>query len=287
MATSASVPPSFAVTGASGFVGRAVLSALVERGVDVVAVTRDGRRLADFEGRARILEGDISHPGSKLCNTLLQQDVLIHLAWDGLPNYRSLHHFETELPKHYRFLKELVVSGCKTIVVTGTCFEYGMQNGELSETFICVPSNPYGFAKDVLRRELEFLQSSHPFNLTWTRLFYMYGEGQSVKSIFSLLSAAVKRGDTHFDMSGGEQIRDYLHVNDVAKSIVQLSCLERSLGIVNVCSGAPRTIRGIVEGWITDNNWEIELRLGRFTYPDYEPFAFWGNSDKFHTLLPS
>ena len=287
MPTHAATCPSLAVTGASGFVGRAVLAALADRGADVVAVTRDGRRLADFGGRARIVEGDLSRPESKLYDSLLKQDVLLHLAWDGLPNYRSLHHFETELPKHYRFLKEMVIGGCKSIVATGTCFEYGMQNGELTETLGCIPSNPYGFAKDALRRQLEFLQSQHPFNLTWARLFYMYGEWQGATSIYSLLSAAVQRGESHFSMSGGEQIRDYLQVNDVASSLVRLSLLEQNAGIVNVCSGAPRSIRGLVESWLARNNWNIELRLGRYPYPDYEPFAFWGSAEKLHGLLRS
>ena len=46
---------SVAVTGGAGFVGRAVLNALLRRGAEVAAVTRDGRRLSDFEGRVRVL----------------------------------------------------------------------------------------------------------------------------------------------------------------------------------------------------------------------------------------
>ena len=277
--------PAVGVTGASGFVGRAVLHALVKLGADVVAVTRDRRRLADFEGQVRIVEGDIADRGSELCDALSDQDVLLHLAWDGLPNYRSLHHFETELPKHYVFLKELISRGLKSVLVAGTCFEYGMQDGELSETLNSIPNNPYGYAKDLLRKQLEFLQAQRPFNLTWARLFYMYGNGQSQKSIFSLLSAAVERMDQYFDMSGGEQIRDYLRIDEIASYLVELSCLQINSEIVNVCSGVPRSIRGIVEGWLTENKWRIELRLGRFPYPDYEPFAFWGNAQKLHSLL--
>ncbi len=231
------------------------------------------------------MEGDISTPKSKLCDCLSERDVLLHLAWDGLPNYRSLHHFETELPKHYVFLKELISRGLKSVVVAGTCFEYGMQNGELSEAANSFPANPYGYAKDALRRQLEFLQTQKAFNLTWARLFYMFGQGQSAKAIYSLLSAAVERGDQYFDMSGGEQIRDYLNIDDVASYLVQLSCRQQNSGIVNVCSGLPRSMRGIVESWLAENNWKIELRLGRFPYPDYEPFAFWGSARKLHSLL--
>jgi dTDP-6-deoxy-L-talose 4-dehydrogenase (NAD+) len=113
----------------------------------------------------------------------------------------------------------------------------------------------------------------------------MYGEGQSAKSIYSLLSAAVGREDPHFDMSGGEQIRDYLHIDAVASALVRLSFLERNSGIVNVCSGTPRSLRAIVESWLDEKDWRIELRLGRYPYPEYEPFAFWGSAKKIHALL--
>ena len=100
-------------------------------------------------------------------------DVLIHLAWGGLPNYRSLHHFEHELPIQYRFLSDLVRSGLSGLVVAGTCFEYGMQSGQLSEDMGSCPDNPYGFAKDALRRQLEYLHEVNSFALTWARLFYI------------------------------------------------------------------------------------------------------------------
>ena len=208
---------SVAVTGGTGFVGRAVLNALLRRGVEVATVTRDRRRLSDFEGRVRVLEGDIADAGSELYEVLAGHDVVVHLAWDGLPNYRSLHHFETELPRQYRFLREIVARGLKSLLVTGTCFEYGMQNGELSESQFCVPDNPYGYAKDALRRQLVFLKTEHQFNLTWARLFYMYGEGQGRQSIYSLLAAAIERRDASFSMSGGEQLRDYLRVDQVRR----------------------------------------------------------------------
>ena len=275
---------SVAVTGGSGFVGRAVLNALLRRGAEVATVTRDRRRLSDFEGRVRVLEGDIADAGSELCEVLAGHDVVVHLAWDGLPNYRSLHHFETELPRQYRFLREIVARGLKSLLVTGTCFEYGMQNGELSESLICMPDNPYGYAKDALRRQLTFLKTEYQFNLTWARLFYMYGAGQGSQSIYSLLGAAVERRDDRFPMSGGEQLRDYLRVDKAAEYLAGLSCEQNDVGIVNVCSGSPRSMRGIVETWLAENNWRIDLNLGRYPYPDYEPFAFWGNAKKLHAI---
>jgi dTDP-6-deoxy-L-talose 4-dehydrogenase (NAD+) len=81
-------------------------------------------------------------------------------------------------------------------------------------------------------------------------------------------------------MSGGEQMRDYLPVTEVARAIVSLAMKESDIGIVNVCSGRPVSVRRLVEGWISENGWNIELNLGRYPYPDYEPMAFWGSPEK-------
>jgi nucleoside-diphosphate-sugar epimerase len=277
--------PSVVVTGATGFVGRAVLAALAARGIRPTAVTRDRRRLSDLELDSAIVEGDIGAPDPAFIAEVARHDILLHLAWDGLPNYKSLHHFETELPTQYRFLRAAVAAGSRSIVVTGTCFEYGMQEGRLVESAPAQPTNPYGYAKDALRRQLSFLKQETPFALTWTRLFYMSGKGQNPKSIYSQLAAAVARGDEHFDMSAGEQIRDYLPIEAIADRLARLALLGREAGIVNVCSGEPRSMRGVVESWLRDNGWRIALRLGRYPYPDYEAFAFWGSAEKLRDVL--
>ena len=72
-------------------------------------------------------------PPKNMFSLMGNPDVLIHLAWQGLPNYKSLHHFESELPVQYDFLSTLIKEGLQSIVVVGTCFEYGMQSNSLSE----------------------------------------------------------------------------------------------------------------------------------------------------------
>ena len=267
-----------AVTGASGFVGRHVLDALLQHEMEILAVTRDASKLAGLSQAVRIVEMDIANPGSDCFEKLGCPDILIHLAWDGLPNYKSLHHFETELPKQYYFIKAMIEGGLPSLLVSGTCFEYGMQSGALSATLQPRPTNPYGFAKDALRQQLEYLKQTKPFSLTWGRLFYMYGEGQPDTSLYPKLKEAILRGDKVFNMSGGEQLRDYLPVNEVARQIVQLALAHRDMGPVNICSGKPISVRRLVEQWLRENDWEIELNLGCYPYPDYEPMAFWGIS---------
>lgn len=265
-----------AVTGASGFIGRHVVTELAACGARVVAVTRDAARLGELPRGAGVVEMDIADPGTGCFDRLGSPDVLVHLAWDGLPNYKSPYHFETELPRQYFFIKNLVQGGLGSLVATGTCFEYGMQSGALSEELPPRPTTPYGYAKDALHRQLCFLKSQHPFCLNWARLFYMYGAGQSASSLFPKLKEAALRGDRIFDMSGGEQLRDYLPVTEVARRIVRLALCGRELGTVNICSGEPVSVRALVEKWLRENGWNLELNLGHYPYPDYEPMAFWG-----------
>jgi len=274
-----------AVTGASGFIGRHVLTDLLSHGFEVIAVTRDAARLAGLEKAVRIVEMDIAHPEPGCFVQMDCPEVLIHLAWDGLPNYKSNHHFESELPKQYRFLKTLIEAGLSSLLVAGTCFEYGMRPGQLSEDMQAKPNNPYGYAKDALRQQLEFLKTVKPFNLTWARLFYMYGEGQPGTSLYPKLKQAILHGDKVFDMTGGEQLRDYLPVSEVARRIVRLAVAQRDTGAVNICSGAFISVRRLVEQWLQENNWKIELNLGHYPYPDYEPMASWGSGDKLAALL--
>ena len=269
-----------AVTGATGFIGRHVVAETEQHSISPILMCQPSVEIPASVLKHSIVLMDLREPSVNTFDLLGQPDVLIHLAWAGLPNYKSLHHFEEELPTQYRFIKGLVASGLKNLVVTGTCFEYGMQSGPLNEDVETRPSNPYGFAKDTLRRQLEYLQQVRPFNLTWARLFYLYGEGQAENSLLPQLRKAVEQGDKIFNMSGGEQLRDYLPVTEVAKYLVHLAMTNKNNGIVNICSGKPVSVRKLAEGWIKENGWTVALNLGYYPYPDYEPMAFWGSQKK-------
>lgn len=275
-----------AVTGASGFVGTHVLNALAAYdNVQVVAAARAPIRDDRLPPGASAVALDIGAASASDFARLGSPDILIHLAWGGLPNYRSRHHYETELPAQYRFLRVMAEAGLPSLLVTGTCYEYGMLSGALSEDVAAAPANPYALAKVALLRQLEFLQAEVPFALTWARLFYMYGPGQAPTSILPLLRAAVERGDAKFPMSKGEQLRDYLPVEEVARLLVALAMRREDLGVVNICSGRPISVRGLVEEQLAAHNWKIELDLGKYSYPAYEPLAFWGSRDRLNVIL--
>ena len=276
-----------AVTGAAGFVGRHVAAQLEKRGNAPTLVVRPGSPIPHGLPGDRVVLMDIGDAHADAYDRLGRPEMLSHLAWGGLPNYSSPRHLEEELPAHRSFLRGLLDAGLAGLAVAGTCLEYGMQSGALREVLPTAPVTAYGKAKDALRTELEHLRRIRPFNLTWARLFYLHGEGQAPGSLLPQLEGAIARGDGAFNMSGGEQLRDYLPVDEAAGYLVDLALNGRDNGVVNVCSGQPISVRELVEGVVARHSSSIELNLGHFPYPEYEPMAFWGDRSKLDRCLES
>ena len=272
------------VTGATGFIGGHVIKELLDKGHKVVAtsVSREKAMATDWYNKVEYIPLDLKTlaVGVDYYSFFNKPDILIHLAWEGLPNYKSDFHLEENLPRHYFFLENLVLHGLTDISVTGTCFEYGMQEGCLDEAMATFPNNPYGMAKDTLRKKLEELQRKRQFVFKWIRLFYMYGKGQSPNSLLSQLDRALANDEQLFNMSGGEQVRDFLPVEKVAANIAGIALQEKVTGIINCCSGRPVTVKEFVKNYLERQGKKIELNLGYYPYPDYEPMAFWGDITK-------
>jgi len=273
-----------AVTGATGFVGRHVVAALLARGVEVVTTARSPEPVHKTGGQLKTVSMDISQAEDAF-ERLGRPDVLLHLAWGGLPHYQSATHIEDELPRQIRFLESCAHSGLKRLVVTGTCLEYGMRSGCLDEALTAEPTTAYGHAKDRVRAHLQALASAGGPQLTWARMFYLYGPGQAPTSLYSQLRAAVETGAIEFPMSPGDQQRDFLPIETAASYLSALALNAPAAGIVNLCSGVPKAVSALVREWLNDWNAELQLRLGTYPYPDYEPHASWGSTRKLDALL--
>lgn len=274
-----------AVTGATGFVGRHLIANLKGK-CEIVAVSRSASNAAKcpwLDGIEHI-EADILNPCDNIFEMLGKPNRLIHLAWGGLPNYKSVSHLK-EGVLHYLFLERMIEGGLKDLTAIGTCFEYGMADGKLHENDRTAPQNPYGLAKDSLRKSLEFLCTDKKVLFRWVRLFYMYGEGQNENSLIPLLDTAIERGDKVFNMSGGEQLRDYMSVAEVGRNIAAIAMQDGITGVINCSSGSPISVRRLAEERIKQKSSDIVLNLGFYPYTDYEPMAFWGDNLKINKIL--
>lgn len=273
------------VTGATGFIGNHLINELLKNeSYEIIGTSRDVKKAKKFDwfDKIKYIPNDLeSSCDDNLYEFFSRPDKVIHLAWGGLPNYNDLVHVEENVFNHYEFIKNMIENGLKDITITGTCFEYGMQNGCLFEDMNTKPSNSYAIAKDTLRKFVGELNKRFDFDYKWVRLFYMYGEGQSDKSLISLLDKAIENGDKEFNMSGGEQLRDFLPISEVVKNIISITLQNLyNNQAINCCSGKPVSIRNLVENYLKEKEYNLQLNLGFYPYPTYEPMAFWGDNLK-------
>ncbi|MHC3826957.1 MULTISPECIES: NAD-dependent epimerase/dehydratase family protein [Pseudomonas] len=275
------------VTGATGFVGRHLVAALLARGCAVRAVARNIETAASMPwiSDVEFVAADIHASDLDIAALTDGIDVLAHLAWPGLPNYRALFHFEHNLMADYRFIKGAVEAGVAQVLVTGTCFEYGMQSGPLDESVEPQPSNPYGLAKHTLQLFLQNLQQEKPFTLQWARLFYLHGEGQNPNSLLAALDRAIDAGEASFNMSGGEQLRDFLPIASAADYLATIVHQRDFNGVINCASGQPVSVRALVEQRLRERGAALNLNLGHYPYPSHEPMAFWAVTERLQQLL--
>jgi len=252
--------------------------------IDLVLCARDITELESFDVPKIQLNINLEQDRNNINGA--DYDLLIHLAWGYLDNYKSLMHLESEYLHQFAFLKKLINDGLSNITILGTCFEYGLQSGALIESMPANPMSSYGIAKDTLRRSLELVCSDNGVNFKWLRLFYIWGKDQPERTLFGQLNRAIERGDTVFPLSGGEQLRDYLEINEAVERIISLALQNNTQGVINCCSGIPISIRNLVEQYLMQlGSPEVKLEWGAFPYSEYEAMAFWGDAKKMNDIL--
>ena len=82
-----------AVSGATGFIGRHVVAELERRSLSPTLLCRPQTVVPDALSRCTVVRLDIARPPAGVFDEIGRPDTLIHLAWGGLPHYKSLHHF--------------------------------------------------------------------------------------------------------------------------------------------------------------------------------------------------
>jgi dTDP-6-deoxy-L-talose 4-dehydrogenase (NAD+) len=278
------------VTGATGFIGGHVVEYLLNSGGHTIVTTAtkskiDAESAYPYLKDTEYIPKDLNKNEENFYTFFRKPDCLIHLSWEGLPNYNGLFHTDKNFFVNYYFLKNMIQNGLLDVTVAGTCFEYGMQNGCLHEGMNTMPATIYGLAKDTLRKFLETLQSRIRFDMKWIRIFYPYGKGQNGRSLYSQMEKAILNKNDSFNMSFGEQIRDYLPINKVAEYISKIALQNSVVGIINCCSGKPISVLNFVESFFTEHGYVIKLNRGVYPYIEYEPFAFWGDNRKLINIL--
>jgi len=273
------------ITGASGFIGSNLISALLNQNHEVFAIVRSKEKIInyDWSNKVKFIIKDLNgFEKADLKN--INPDLIYHLAWSNLPNYEDPVHIEKNLPEQISFLRMVAESGLKKIIVAGSCLEYGLKEGLLNEEDPLQPTTFYGLAKISVLSILKFFK--HEFNLDflWFRIFYVYGDNQNQRSLYPSLIRAIQNGESVFKMSHGNQMRDFIHINDVIKYFLYpLSNINMS-GVFNISSGRSIKVKDFVNNIINSYGSDIKIEFDHYDVPSYEPMNFWGDNMKIKEL---
>lgn len=270
------------VTGASGYIGRHVVKALLDKGADVIAcdiVT------TDVDNRAKCMALNLFElPEENVFEQFGSPDVCLHLAWRN----GFVHNAPTQigdLSAHYRFLTAMIDNGLKQLAVMGSMHEVGYWEGAIDENTPCNPISMYGIAKDALRRSMILYCKQNGCILQWLRGYYILGDDKKNNSIFCKLLLAAEEGKKSFPFTTGKNKYDFITVDELANQISASVMQKEVNGIINCCSGKPMSLAERVELFIKEHNLDIKLEYGAYPDRPYDSPCEYGNPDKILKIL--
>ena len=271
---------SILITGVSGHIGKVILNKIYKSKKNFSLIYNKNKIEIKKKNIVYIKKNifDKKKNNNKKVN---KNKTLLHLAWEGLNlrDYNSAIHLK-QVNSHLNFIEDLLKSGTKNIVIVGTCFEYGDYEGELVENLETKPITKYGKAKDILRKKIEKLKLKYEFNFTWLRLFYFYGGPNYKKDLWGTFNLALRNKEKFFEINNGNILRDYMHINDVAKIIWYITMLNKDLGIVNICSNKVTSVKNLVKGWVKESKFKIKIKFREANVAQHEKKNYWGSNKK-------
>ena len=269
------------VTGAGGYIGRHVVTELLERGLRVKALDL---RMDGVDRRAERISIDLFSGDPDIYEAMGRPDVVLHMAWRDGFKHNSPAHLD-DLAKHYHLIDNLYAGGIKRLAAMGTMHEVGYWEGAIDESSRCAPASLYGIAKNALREATRLSAAAHDAVFQWIRAYYIVGDDKFGNSIFSKLLAAAEEGRSTFPFTTGKNKYDFISVDELATQIAAIVDQDAVTGIINACTGRPMTLAERVEGYIAENGLDIALDYGAFPDRPYDSPGVWGDATKIRAIL--
>ena len=231
------------LTGASGFIGRHAIGALLQRGADVHAVGRS----AGAGYPCTWHQTDLLAPGTpQQLIASVRPDVVLHLAW-------CVEHgrFWTD-PANLDWVAATLAlarasaeHGARRFVGVGTCYEY-----DWPDAGPCVESETplaghtlYDRAKAACRSVLTEFLGQAGLSFAWARMFFLYGPDEAPNRLVASIARALARGEPARS-SSGRAIRDFMDTRDAGAALAELA-LANVDGEVNIATSEPRSVREV------------------------------------------
>jgi nucleoside-diphosphate-sugar epimerase len=230
------------VTGATGFVGTALVRQAMAAGHDVCALVRPSGASPGQAGLT-VGRGTLADPPWEALARFRPQ-CCVHAAWITTPGgYAESPENDRYRDESLAFLTGLVERGVGHIVALGTSAEYRPAAAPLDEASALAPRDRYARAKHELRLGLTERMAGTAARLAWARVFQPYGAGEPAQRLCSTVVRRLAAGE-RVTLDNPDALRDWIHVDDVAGALL---CLVESgaAAVVNVGTGVGRTVGSV------------------------------------------
>ncbi len=173
-------------------------------------------------------------------------EAAIHMAWESIPNYDTKTSVKN-LKYGLDLIEMLADIGCKSVISTGSCWEYGEQSGSLGEEMPLKPFNAFSAAKNELHCLGREIARERSMQFIWTRLFYVYGPGQKDSSLIPYIINCALKGEKP-KVKTPHAKNDFIYVSDVGKAISAIVTFRHnSYEIYNIGSGYSTSVQEIIK----------------------------------------
>ena len=260
----------FVITGASSFIGKALIKELANIGHDCIGVIRPGSiaKLGAINSSIKVLELDMSNY-HKLGHLVKNVDCLVNLSWLGT---RGLDRMDTDMQRRsYEYtisaIKSLIDCGCKIIITSGSQAEYGPLKGYIKETDTPIPNTEYGKYKLKLCEEASALCSKIGVKLIEPRFFSLYGPNDTENTMIMSIMRKMLNNEP-CNLTKAIQKWDFLYIQDAIYGLVELVQKNAESGIYNFASGDVRILRDYIEEMKSVLKSNSALNYGAIPYPD-------------------
>jgi CDP-6-deoxy-D-xylo-4-hexulose-3-dehydrase len=180
--------------------------------------TSDRGRLRDVLTSVDLREADIRTFGAVSAEMdRLQPEVVFHLGAEGVSDPFLSHNLalRANLDGTINVVRAAVKAGARRIIHTGTSHEYGDMAGESRLD----PISPYAASKAAAWAFCRMYHRTMGWPIVCLRLFQVYGPGQHGTLIPSAIEAGL--GGHIFPTTPGEQVRDWIYVDDVVEAYLK------------------------------------------------------------------
>ena len=229
------------ITGATGFIGKSLIKKLPKKSFKIIALSRKNYR---NESNIKYIQDTIRLNKKLNIVKKFEPEVLIHLSWEGIPNF-SKSVLKKNIKDQKIFFKKIsLFKNLKKIIVAGSCLEYQNKIGKCEENNRLTNLNDLGKTKNEL---FKFIKDTlnDKIKLYWLRIFYIYGQNQRKGSLIPLLLDSAKKKKP-IKLKNVFNSHDYIHVDDVSSVIKKLLLKNLKSDVYNVGYGRSISIVSII-----------------------------------------